>query len=141
MNKLFWKKLLDESNLLIIIPAIFIVASLVGFIIFGLSDPQTSTVNQTESIVATQEGYETSYLVELSNGSYTSRNPYFILNPYNISPLTGLLMFDTVDAKEYKVIVKGKTLDSDLEYNTESLISHIIPIYGLYPGMENVVEL
>ncbi len=141
MNRLFWKKLFDESNLLIIIPAIFIVASLVGFIIFGLSDPQTSTVNQTESLVATQEGYETSYLVELSNGSYTSRNPYFILDPYNISPLTGLLMFDSVDAKEYKVIVKGKTLDSDLEYNTESLISHIIPIYGLYPGIVNVVEL
>ncbi len=50
-------------------------------------------------------------------------------------------MFDTSDSKEYKVIVKGKTVDGDIEYNTESLISHIIPIYGLYPGMNNIIEL
>ena len=63
MNKLFWKKLFDESNLLIIIPAIVIVVSLVGFLIFGLSEPSTSRVNKTESLVATQGSYEISYLV------------------------------------------------------------------------------
>lgn len=141
MNKQFLEKLLDESNLLIIIPAIFIVASLVLFLILGLSDPSTTRVLESKSLVVSQTSYENDYLVEFSNGGYTAQNPYYVSNPYKISPLTGLLMFETNEAKEYKVIVKGKTTENDLEYYTGSLISHIIPIYGLYPGIVNTVEL
>ena len=141
MNKLFWKKLFDESNLLIIIPAIVVIATFVLFLIFGLSDPDTSGVNVTESLVVNQSIYEEFYLTNLSNNDYTVDNPYFVLNPYNISPLTGLLMFNTSESKEYKVVIKGKTIEADIVYNTESLISHLIPIYSLYPGMENTIEV
>ena len=141
MNKEFWKKLFDESNLLIIIPAIFIVASLVVLLIFGFSDPKTYKVTEIESLLSSQSDAEIDYLVEFSNGSYTPTNPYFILDPYDISPLTGLLMFETSEVKEFKVVIEGKTEDSFFEYSTESLISHIIPIYGLYPNFDNVVLL
>lgn len=141
MNREFWKKLFDESNLLIIIPATFIVASLVVFLIFGLSNPKTYKVTEIESLLSSQSASEIDYLVEFSNGEYTPENPYFILDPYNISPLTGLLMFETSEVKEYKVVIEGKTEDSFFEYTTDSLISHIIPIYGLYPDFNNVVLL
>ena len=141
MNKEFWKKLFDESNLLIIIPATFIVASFVVLLIFGLSDPKTYKVDEIESIIESQSAAETDYLVEFSNGGYTPDNPYFVLNPYGISPLTGLLMFESSEVNEYKVVIKGKTIDSSFEYKTDSLISHIIPIYGLYPNFNNEVFL
>jgi hypothetical protein len=141
MNREFWKKLFDESNLLIIIPAAFIVASLVVLLIFGLSDPKTYQVTEIENILSTQSASENDYLVEFSNGEYTPEDPYFVLNPYDISPLTGLLMFDTSEAKAYKVVIKGKTIDSFMEYTTDELISHIIPIYGLYPNFDNEVLL
>lgn len=141
MNKEFFKKLFDESNLLIIIPAIFIAASLIMLLIFGLSDPKTYNVTEIPSILDTQLEYETNYLIEFSNGGYTPSNPYFVLDPYGISPLTGLLMFESSEMKQYKVVIKGKTIDSFFEYKTDSLISHIIPIYGLYPDFENEVFL
>ncbi len=38
-------------------------------------------------------------------------------------------------------MIKGKDVDADFEYVTDSLTSHSIPIYGLYPGISNVIEL
>jgi len=141
MNKEFFKKLFDESNLLIIIPATFIVASLVVLFIFGFSDPKTYKVEEIDSLLLSQSVSENDYLVEFSNGEYSPENPFFILNPYGMSPLTGLLMFETDDVKEYKVVIKGKTIDSFFEYYTEPLISHIIPVYGLYPNFNNEILL
>lgn len=141
MNKLFWEKVFNESNLLIIIPAIFVVGSLVWLFIFGLSSPESTRIYGTESLLTNQSGYETDYLVEFSNGDYTATNPYFILDPYKTAPLSGLLMFETEVAKEFKVIIKGKTIEGNIEYITDSLISHKIPIYGLYPGITNIIEI
>ena len=140
MNKLFWKKIFDESNLLIIIPAIVIVGSLVWFLIFGLSNPDTSRVDESFSIVTSQKAYEDVVLSKEVN-VHTKDNPYFILDPYKMAPLSGLLIFDVDVATQFKVVIKGKTIEADFEYITESLTSHIIPIYGLYPGFENIVEL
>jgi len=141
MNKFFWKRLFDESNLLIIIPAIFVVASLVGFLIFGLSDPITSGVADSESLVAMQQSSENEFLVEFSNGDYTKENPYFVLDPYDMAPLSGLLMFDTPDTAEFKILIRGKTEEGNIEYVTSPGVSHIIPVYGLYPKTRNRIEI
>lgn len=142
MNKLFWKKLLDESNLLILIPAIVIVASLVFFLIFGLSSPETTGIYESSALVEIQQSYESSYLAAyVITGSHSDDSPYFILNPYKMAPLSGLLMFETEVATQYKVIIKGKSEEADFEYITEELNVHRIPIYGLYPGTRNIIEL
>lgn len=141
MNREFWKKVLDESNLLIIIPAIVIVASLVWFLVFGLSNPGSSSVHSHSSIVNMQYSYENAYLSEFDTYGSSKDNPYFVLDPYKIAPLSGLLMFEVDVNTEFKVVIKGKTLDGDIEYKTKSLLAHNIPIYGLYPGIVNTVEL
>lgn len=141
MNRLFWKKLFDESNLLVIIPAIFVVASLVGFLIYGLSSPSTSGIDVSTSLLETQQASENEFLVEFSNGDYTKEDPYFVLDPYDIAPLSGLLMFDTLESAEFKILVKGKTEEGNIEYLTDSAISHIIPVYGLYPKTKNRIEI
>lgn len=142
MNKLFWKKLLDESNLLIFIPAVFIVASFVMFLVFGLSDPSTSEVYDSLSIVESQKTVETRLLLEGYNTDiYTKDNPYFILNPYGIAPLSGLLSFTTSENSQFKIVIRGKTDEGNIEYISSSSTLHSIPIYGFYPETRNTVEI
>ena len=141
MNSLFWKKVFDESNLLIIIPATVIVASLVWFLVFGLSSPDTTLINSSRAIVDLHQSYENGYLDSYSEDEYSQFNPFFILDPYKMAPLSGLLMFEAGSDTVFKVVIKGKTEEADFEYITEALTSHSIPIYGLYPGTRNIVEL
>lgn len=71
-----------------------------------------------------------------NNKSYTFDNAYVELNPYKISPLSAIIIFQTKEAKAVKVTING------YEYTTtEETKKHSIPIYGLYEDYTNVVVL
>lgn len=78
----------------------------------------------------------------LESGQYGFSHPYCKVDPYGRSPLSAILIFHTEEAMAIEVHVPGKTklacVDAVFsEYTTE----HIIPIYGLYPGKRNMVEM
>lgn len=81
---------------------------------------------------------------ELKNKNYTLENPLVVLDPYNESPLTALLLFNTNQPSKIAITIVDfkNNEDKDIssshkfsEYSTE----HIIPIYGLFPNTQNTV--
>ncbi len=141
MNKAALKKFFIEDNLLIIIDGFLIGLVLIGFLIFGLSDPKDTFTKTVDSYTNSQQSYEESFIRRYQLDDYTKDEPYFVLNPYKMSPLSGLLMFETETETSFKIVVVGKTADANIEFTTESTKDHYIPVYGLYPEYLNMIEL
>lgn len=70
------------------------------------------------------------------NGDYTFANPCIIVNPYDISPLSAIIIFNTKSFKNINVSINDKFI-----YTTEKSRKHIIPIYGLFANSNNVITL
>lgn len=136
----FIKKIFNENNLFIIIPAIFVIMIITSFIIYGFKAPKRIEVLTTNNLIVTQKQLEIEMQYEYDKWNYTDKEPFFIINPYQISPLTALLIFDSEENSSYKLVVKGKTEEADFEYISISKIVHEIPIYGLYLG-DNTIEV
>lgn len=71
---------------------------------------------------------------------YTLDNPNIINNPYKISPLTSLVIFNTDNYCSPIVTVYGKN-DNDLVYSFEESKKHYLIIYGLYSNYDNKVNI
>lgn len=75
----------------------------------------------------------------LANTNYSINNPNVILDPYGVSPLTALVIFQTSDLSTATVTIKGKDGDEDIVNTFLPSKLHVLPIYGLYPDYENTV--
>lgn len=89
-----------------------------------------------------QSEKEKKYQNLLKSGEYTEDNIYVQLDPYDASPLSALLLFQTEDAMTVDISVAGKdeattVKNSFDDYETD----HSIPILGLYPDTENEVTV
>ncbi len=78
---------------------------------------------------------------ELTNGGYTFDDPLVIQNPFNISPLTAVLLFETEEESTVRVTVKGNTDETDVVGNVDEHMTrlHRVPVIGLYADKENLV--
>lgn len=94
-----------------------------------------------EHLIIQQNKREAELLKQLEKGNYTAENPLVQLNPYLISPLTALILFYTDTAQEIQVTVKGKNPQGDILHVFPRSRKHVLPVYGLYPDYENMVEL
>lgn len=92
-------------------------------------------------IITRQNELEKAFLAQFEAGSYTLQNPLVVLNPYEIAPLTAMVMFDTPVDCEATIVVKGKEHPGDIRHTFPSTTKHILPVYGLYADYENVVEI
>ena len=72
---------------------------------------------------------------------YTVDNPKIIINPYGISPLTALILFETPDDVSIHISIVGKDEGSTFENTFSKNKKHFIPVYGLYPNSDNMVIL
>ena len=83
------------------------------------------------------------YLEKLENKfktkGYTIDEPNVILNPYENSPLTALVLFETKKNVTPKVTIVGKDEHSTFTHTFEKGKKHYLPIYGLYADYENEV--
>ena len=83
------------------------------------------------------------YQSELENKftsyGYTIDEPNIILNPYEISPLTALVMFETSDYVSPTVTVVGKSEKTTYTHTFKESKSHYLEILGLYPNYNNEV--
>lgn len=94
-----------------------------------------------ETLVKTTYDIDGQVEEELQSGNYTFQEPLVILNPYKISPLTGLVLFQTEEEVGVRVTVKGKTEATDITGEVGPSTSHRVPMVGLYPSTENTVVL
>ena len=90
--------------------------------------------------LAAQAKIDETLQAELKRG-YKFSDPFVTLNPYLISPLTALVMFNTDTATTVQLTVFGHDSKVDIKTTFPAATQHILPIYGLYPGEKNNVEL
>lgn len=92
--------------------------------------------NELANILTKQDNMDERIKDASENGDYTFANPCIIVNPYDISPLSAIVIFNT---KSYKTI--NVSINDELIYTVEKTRKHIIPIYGLYANTNNIVTL
>src|SRR5574344_132432 len=74
---------------------------------------ESTLVDQKEDLITHQNDLETNFL---SNTNYSIDNPKVILNPYEISPLTALIIFETSDLTTPTITVEGKTKEASITH-------------------------
>ena len=112
---------------------IIISTSTIGYVVVSAN----SEVEVEENIIDRQnqiQEYFKSY-------GYTIDNPNIIMNPYEISPLTALIIFETENEEKISITIEGKTKETTYTNEFESSKIHYIPIYGLYPDSVNKVKI
>ena len=121
----------------IILIALLILIVLIAIILFVLNLLSTNK-EETEQIISLVE--KQSVLEdELDCTGYTIDNAKVVLNPYQISPLTALIMFETDTEVAPTVTIVGKDENTTFTHEFEESKSHYLSIYGLYPDSENEV--
>ena len=68
-------------------------------------------------------------------------NPTVLLNPYGIAPLTALVLFDMTGYDTVEVRVYNQKDTVDFTYSVVTTESFGVPVYGLYAGCVNHVQL
>ena len=71
-----------------------------------------------------------------NSNKYNFDNPKVMVNPFKISPLTALIIFNTDVDTSISVNVNNEYC-----FETEVSSNHLIPIYGLYENKRNIVTL
>lgn len=87
-------------------------------------------------VISEQEKVSSDIQNILNSGEYTFDNPYVLVDPYGLSPLTALIIFQTSSEEEVEVVINGESVTT-----MESSKIHSIPIYGLRAGIENRILL
>ena len=116
----------------LVVLVILVIAAL--FIMNYLSNNQNS-VEQVISLVENQEVLEKGFKAE----GYTIDNPNIIVNPYEISPLTALVIFETEEEVSPTVTIVGEDENTTFTHTFDANTKHFLPIYGLYAGRVNEV--
>ncbi len=114
---------------------LIIIACALSIIIYE-SIENVQPVKTSEDILIHQENLEKEFKTTEEN---TIDNPKIVVNPYEISPLTALIMFETKDLTAPTVKVVGKDEQTTYEKTFTPNKKHILPIYGLYPDKNNEV--
>ena len=101
----------------------------------------TVEYQKIEHIITVQKKNEDAFLQEFAQGDYTLQNPLVKLNPYVISPLTAMVLFKTPVPAEATIVVHGKEAAGNIVHRFPRTMEHILPVYGLYGGMDNTVDI
>ena len=89
-----------------------------------------------------QEEIDSLMLEELHSGAYTLYDPFVLLDPYGISPLTAVLLFTTEEPMRVDIHIAGDTPQAEVDFAfSEFETEHIIPVYGLYANRANTVTV
>ena len=94
-----------------------------------------------ESLISRQAAAEKGMLEELCRGDYTPERPLIRLNPYFISPLTAVMLFNTPEDTAVTLTVRGRDKAGDITHTFPPAREHVLPVLGLYEDCENTVEL
>ena len=129
-----WKKIL-------IITIIVIVLCAIGFIAYKAFINENNikyndNIENVDNIVSQQDEIDKGIIEAMDNEDYDINNPLILENPYIISPLSALIIFQTKNEVKFDVYLNDAKFTS-----TEKSKKHSIPIYGLVAGKDNKVKL
>lgn len=115
-----------------------IVLIILGSIFYSYNNLKgKNEIDLTASLVTKQNEVEKT----IKTNGYTIDNPKVLLDPYDASPLTALILFETEEEVSPKITIEGKdkltTIETEFAKNTK----HYLPIYGLYADYNNKVDI
>lgn len=121
-----------------IILLLIIIFLIIGFIFFGMESKKESSkkVILNEDLIARQKKIDEDINSYIKTEKYSISAPKIIVNPYEISPLTALIIFKDKDKQNIKVYVNDKLL-----LITDNSEEKSIPIIGLIANKENIITL
>lgn len=125
----------NKKRILLIVLLVVLILILGTFFVLGFLSNNHEKVEDVVSLVEKQETLEKDFVSE----GYTLDQPNIILDPYEISPLTALIIFETDEEVAPTVTIVGKDELSTFTHEFESNTVHYLPIYGLYADSENEI--
>lgn len=103
---------------------------------------EQTLIRQVKEMADHQEEIDRLMLEELHSGAYTLDDPFVLLNPYGISPLTAVLLFTTEEPMRIDIHIAGDTPQAEVDFAfSEFETEHMIPVYGLYADQANAVTV
>ena len=123
-----------KKKILIVLLLVIILAIILFFVFSSMSNNHDK-VEQTISLVENQEELEKDFESE----GYTIDSPNIIVNPYEISPLTALVIFETESEVAPTITIVGADEHTTFTHEFDANTVHYLPIYGLYAGRDNEV--
>lgn len=130
---------LKKSKIWTLILVFFVVVFILLSTFYFVYIRNKTEVNKTIDILDSQYNLEESYMSDYEENNYTLDNPKIIINPYDISPLTAIVMFKTEEEESVTITIEGKDDKTTITNTFDSNTNHILPIYGLYAGYDNKV--
>ena len=125
-----------KKKKIVIIVVVIILMLVVGcLLVFNNLSTNSKEVKVVSSLIEKESKLEEDFPTELKDID----NADVIVNPYEISPLTALIIFKTETSVSPKVTIEGDDELSTYEYTFDEGTEHYLPIYGLYPDRDNTV--
>lgn len=115
---------------------LYIVISIVIIICLIFSYRYDLNVDTFEEDLISYQKEIDKQIEKYSKDNYTIENPKIIVNPYRVSPLTALIIFNTDNPVRVHVYVNDELIS-----NMNLSLNHIIPIYYLKENFENKIKL
>ena len=131
----------NKKKIIVIITSIIVLIGLMTWFVYrSIENKKFVSQNEIkpvdEDTISRQAKMDEDIKNFINDKSFTLDNPKIIVNPYEISPLTALIIFQTKEKLSYDVYV------NDVKLTTiEESKKHSIPIYGLISGQKNKVTL
>lgn len=116
---------------------LIVIACLCSIYIYYFCE-KAKSVTSVPSLITKQHKIEST---TLASSEYTFDDPKVILDPYGISPLTALIVFETKDLTTPVITVVGKDENTTITNTFKPGKIHYLPVYGLYPDADNEVIL
>jgi len=123
------------KKIIIGIIVVFIILLGVVLAVFNSKD-EVQRISAYDDIYAIQQEVDKEIKQYIEDKEYTIDNPKVILNPYKLSPLTALVIFQTEQEQSVEVKVNNNYVT-----NVEGATKHVIPVYGMFADYENVIDL
>ncbi|MFD1472742.1 aryl-sulfate sulfotransferase [Companilactobacillus mishanensis] len=90
-----------------------------------------------------QKDTNAEYQEIVAEGNHSLDDPYIKVNPYGTSPLSALVIFDTMQEAKISYTVQGESKDTSISnaVNSDYSMTHQVPVVGLYSDKTNKVTL
>ena len=126
---------MKKKKIVIIVVVIILILVVGCLLVFNNLSTNSKEVKLVSSLIEEESKLEEDFPTELKDID----NADVIVNPYDISPLTALIIFKTETSVSPKVTIEGDDELSTYEYTFDEGTEHYLPIYGLYPDRDNTV--
>ena len=126
---------MKKKKIVIIIIVIILILVTLCLLVFNNMSTNSKEVKVVSGLIEKESKLEDDFPTKLKDID----NADVIVNPYEISPLTALIIFKTETSVSPKVTIEGDDELSTYEYTFDEGTEHYLPIYGLYPDRDNTV--